>query len=145
MDNESGRALSHKKKEEEKREHSFKTLLEILFFLRVFLKWIDRSRHFEEFVCRLGVPFSSPRIAKRKVRAGERGRTTTASERAPCSSALSPVRTAASHRLCSPQGRAPSPPKACRCAHGHKNDAGAFCVRAKVGYRGTADPSKMTR
>ncbi len=42
MDNESGRALSHKKKEEEKREHSFKTLnLEILFFPRVFLKWID--------------------------------------------------------------------------------------------------------
>ena len=60
---------------------------------------MDRSRHFEEFVCRLGVPFSSPRIAKRKVRAGERGRTTTASERAPCSSALSPVRTDASRRL----------------------------------------------
>ena len=144
MDNESGRALSHKKKEEEKREHSFKTLLEILFFLRVFLKWIDRSRHFEEFVCRLGVPFSSPRIAKRKVRAGERGRTTPASERAPCSSALSPVRTAASRRLV-PRGESAIPSKGVSVCSWPQKRCRRVLVRAKLGYRGTADPSKRTR
>ena len=141
MDNESGRALSHKKKEEEKREHSFKTLILEICFFQEFFK-MDRSRHFEEFVCRLGVPFSSPRIAKRKVRAGERGRTTTASERAPCSSALSPVRTAASRRLWRPPGESAIPSKGVswpqkRCRR--------VLVRAKLGYRGTADPSKRTR
>ena len=142
---ESGRALSHKKKRGRKKRASFKTLnLEILFFPRVFLKWIDRSRHFEEFVCRLGVPFSSPRVAKRKVRAGERGRTTTASERAPCSSALSPVRTAASRRLV-PRGESAIPSKGVSVCSWPQKRCRRVLVRAKLGYRGTADPSKRTR
>ena len=67
-----------------------------LFFPIGFIQ--ERSRHFEELVCRLGVPFSSP--GKRKVRALESGTELPTRARGyPGSSALSPVGTAANRRL----------------------------------------------
>ena len=54
--------------------HNFKTLNLRIFFFCFFQEVCfiqERSRHFEELVCRLGVPFSSP--GKRKVRALESG------------------------------------------------------------------------
>ena len=145
MDNEC-RELSTKKKKKRRPKHNFKTLnlgIFFLFFPRGFIQ--ERSRHFEELVCRLGVPFSSP--GKRKVRALESGTELPTRARGHPGSLLSrrserPLTAA----FCSSRGSAIPLKGVSRCArNGHKNDAGAFCVRAKVGYRGTADPSKMTR
>ena len=95
----SGTLNEEKKKEET--PHNFKTLNLKIFFFCFFQEVCfiqERSRHFEELVCRLGVPFSSP--GKRKVRALESGTELPTRARGhPGSSALSPVGTAANRRL----------------------------------------------
>ena len=110
----------------------------------------ERSRHFEELVCRLGVPFSSPprRPPERKVRAFESGTELPTRARGyPGSSALSPVGTAANRRLLFVEGER-HPLERCKsvCSKWpQKRCRRVLSVRARVGYRGTADPSKMTR
>jgi hypothetical protein len=139
-----------KKKKERGDPHNFKTLnLEIFFFQEVcFIQ--ERSRHFEELVCRLGVPFSSPprRPTERKVRAFESGTELPTRARGyPGSSALSPVGTAANRRLLFVEGER-HPLERCKsvCSKWpQKRCRRVLSVRARVGYRGTADPSKMTR
>ena len=136
---------SQRRKKKEETPHNLKTLNLKIFFFVFSKKFQERSRHFEELVCRLGVPFSSP--GKRKVRALESGTELPTRARGHPGSLLScrserPLTAA----FCSSRGSAIPFKGVSRCAqNGHKNDAGAFCVRAKVGYRGTADPSKMTR
>ena len=142
-----GNSQRRKKKEEtfaQFQNPKFEDIFCFCFFQEVcFIQ--ERSRHFEELVCRLGVPFSSP--GKRKVRALESGTELPTRTRGHPGSLLSrrserPLTAA----FCSWRGSAIPLKGVSRCArNGHKNDAGAFCVRAKVGYRGTADPSKMTR
>ena len=91
----------------------------------------ERSRHFEELVCRLGVPFSSP--GKRKVRALESGTELPTRARGHPGSLLSrrserPLTAA----FCSWRGSAIPLKGVSRCArNGHKNDAGAFCPYAR--------------
>ena len=134
-----GNSQRRKKKEEtfaQFQNPKFEDIFCFCFFQEVcFIQ--ERSRHFEELVCRLGVPFSSP--GKRKVRALESGTELPTRARGHPGSLLSrrserPLTAA----FCSWRGSAIPLKGVSRCArNGHKNDAGAFCVRAKVGYRGT--------
>ena len=115
--------------------HNFKTLNLRIFFLFCFFQEVcfiqERSRHFEELVCRLGVPFSSP--GKRKVRALESGTELPTRARGHPGSLLSrrserPLTAA----FCSWRGSAIPLKGVSRCArNGHKNDAGAFCPYAR--------------
>ena len=152
MDNEC-RELSTKKKKEETfaqfQNPKFEDIFCFCFFQEVcFIQ--ERSRHFEELVCRLGVPFSSPprRPPERKVRAFESGTELPTRARGyPGSSALSPVGTAANRRLLFVEGER-HPLERCKsvCSKWpQKRCRRVLSVRARVGYRGTADPSKMTR
>ena len=78
---------------------------------------------------------------------GKRDRATDASERAPWFSALSPVGTAANRRLLFLEGER-HPLERCKsvCSKWpQKRCRRVLSVRARVGYRGTADPSKMTK
>ena len=78
---------------------------------------------------------------------GKRDRATDASERVPWFPALSPVGTAANRRLLFVEGER-HPLERCKsvCSKWpQKRCRRVLSVRARVGYRGTADPSKMTR
>ena len=146
MDNECRELSTKKKKRGDPAQFQNPKFEDIFFcFFQEVCFIQERSRHFEELVCRLGVPFSSP--GKRKVRALESGTELPTRARGHPGSLLSrrserPLTAA----FCSSRGSAIPLKGVSRCArNGHKNDAGAFCVRARVRYRGTADPSKMTR
>ena len=98
----------------------------------------------------IGVPTRSPFLfagEEKGASIGKRDRATDASERAPWFPALSPVGTAANRRLLFVEGER-HPLERCKsvCSKWpQKRCRRVLSVRARVGYRGTADPSKMTR
>ena len=97
----------------------------------------------------IGVPTRSPFLfagEEKGASIGKRDRATDASERAPWFSALSPVGTAANRRLLFLEGER-HPLERCKsvCSKWPQKRCRRVLVRAKLGYRGTADPSKMTR
>ena len=146
MDNEC-RELSTKKKKEET-PHNFKTLnLKIFFF--VFSKKFVLSKR--DLVTSRNWCADSESLSLRRGRERCEHWKAGQSYRREREGTLVLLLSRRSERpltaaFCSSRGSAIPLKGVSRCArNGHKNDAGAFCVRARVRYRGTADPSKMTR